>query len=287
MSHVTSAVSTKGGIGKTTTSANLGGLTADAGLRTLLIDMDGQPTLSSYFPLEYQAPGGTFDLLVHNVVDPDKIISRTCIPNLDIILSNDPHNQLETLLLHAPDGRLRLRSLLKRLPEYDLILIDTKGTVAVTVEMALIASDQALSPLVPEMLSAREFSRGTLMLFNGLDQLRQSVGFGAPPLHVVFNRQDHTSDGKQIAANVREMMGDLNSQVTVLTSHIPALVTYREAASHGVPAHRFEPVRPSGRRTPSALETLKSVACELWPEWSDRFAAVTEETVARRMKERR
>ena len=177
--------SSKGGVGKTTTSANLGGIAADAGLKTLLIDLDGQPTLSSYFPLDYQAPGGTFDLLVHNVVAPEQIISRTNIPGLDIVLSNDPRNQLETLLLHAPDGRLRLRSLLKRLPHYDLVIIDTKGTTAVTVEMALIASDLALSPLVPEMLSAREFSRGTVALFAGVDQLRQTVGFGAPPLVVV------------------------------------------------------------------------------------------------------
>lgn len=48
--QVNSIVSSKGGVGKTTTSANLGGIAADAGLKTLLIDLDGQPTLSSYFP---------------------------------------------------------------------------------------------------------------------------------------------------------------------------------------------------------------------------------------------
>ena len=146
--QVNSIVSSKGGVGKTTTSANLGGIAANAGLKTLLIDLDGQPTLSSYYPLDYQAPGGTFELLVHSIVEPEQIISRTNIPGLDIILSNDPHNQLETLLLHAPDGRMRLRSLLKRLPSYDLVIIDTKGTSAVTVEMALGASDLALSSLV-------------------------------------------------------------------------------------------------------------------------------------------
>lgn len=104
--QVISVAASKGGVGKTTTAANLGGLTADAGLKTLLIDLDGQPTLSSYFPLDYQARGGTFDLLVHSTTTPDEIISHTNIPGLDIILSNDPHNQLETLLLHAPDGRL-------------------------------------------------------------------------------------------------------------------------------------------------------------------------------------
>ncbi|WP_436286550.1 ParA family protein [Serratia nevei] len=45
---VISVISTKGGVGKTTVAANLGGLLADAGLRVLLIDVDMQPTLSSY-----------------------------------------------------------------------------------------------------------------------------------------------------------------------------------------------------------------------------------------------
>ncbi len=47
---VVSIVSTKGGVGKTTTAANLGGFLADAGMRVLLLDLDIQPTLSSYFP---------------------------------------------------------------------------------------------------------------------------------------------------------------------------------------------------------------------------------------------
>lgn len=45
--QVISIISTKGGVGKTTTAANLGGLAADAGLRVLLLDLDVQPTLSS------------------------------------------------------------------------------------------------------------------------------------------------------------------------------------------------------------------------------------------------
>ena len=49
--QVISIISTKGGVGKTTTAANLGGLVADAGLRVLLLDLDVQPTLSSYFKL--------------------------------------------------------------------------------------------------------------------------------------------------------------------------------------------------------------------------------------------
>ncbi|MHB0818522.1 ParA family protein [Stutzerimonas stutzeri] len=274
--QVTTTYSTKGGTGKTTGSANLGALAADSGLRTLLIDLDtGQPTLSSYFELAYTAPGGVYDLLVHNIVEADKVISRTQIPNLDIILSNDPHNQLETLLLHAPDGRLRLRSLLSRLPnDYDLVIIDTKGTSAVTVEMALVAANNAISPLYPEMLAAREFHRGTLQVLQGVNNLRRTLGLDELPLNVVFNRQDNSNDARDIALEIRDLLGSMGDSVKVLTTHIPALVTYRVAASQGVPAHHLERSKPSNRRAASALDTMKSVACEVWPSWEQRFQEV-------------
>lgn len=55
--QVVSIISTKGGVGKTTTAANLGGFAADTGLRVLLLDLDVQPTLSSYFTLGAGRPG--------------------------------------------------------------------------------------------------------------------------------------------------------------------------------------------------------------------------------------
>ncbi|MBI0473649.1 ParA family protein, partial [Pectobacterium parmentieri] len=115
-----SVISTKGGVGKTTIAANLGSFVADAGFRVLLLDLDMQPTLSSYYELSNRAAGGIYELLAFNEQDQGKIVSRTAIERLDVVLSNDEHRQLHTLLLHAPDGRLRLRNLLPVFqPHYD------------------------------------------------------------------------------------------------------------------------------------------------------------------------
>lgn len=149
--QVVSIISTKGGVGKTTTAANLGGLAADAGLRVLLLDLDVQPTLSSYYELTQRAPGGIYELLAFNERDLGQLVSRTIIAGLDLVLSDDHRGELNTLLLHAPDGRLRLRHLLPALaPLYDLVLIDTQGARSVLLEMAVLASDLALSPVTPE-----------------------------------------------------------------------------------------------------------------------------------------
>ena len=156
--QVVSIISTKGGVGKTTTAANLGGLAADAGLRVLLLDLDVQPTLSSYYELTQRAPGGIYELLAFNERDLDQLVSGTIIAGLDLVLSNDHRGELNTLLLHAPDGRLRLRHLLPALaPLYDLVLIDTQGARSVLLEMAVLASDLALSPVTPEILAAGSF----------------------------------------------------------------------------------------------------------------------------------
>ena len=155
--QVVSIISTKGGVGKTTTAANLGGFAADTGLRVLLLDLDVQPTLSSYFTLAERAPAGIYEMLAYNEQRAEQLVSRTAIEQLDLVLSNDDRGELNTLLLHAPDGRLRLRHLLPTLaPHYDLLLIDTQGARSVLLEMAVLASNLALSPVTPEILAARE-----------------------------------------------------------------------------------------------------------------------------------
>lgn len=276
---VTSLLSTKGGVGKTTLAANLGGFCADAGLKVLLIDMDPvQPSLSSYYPMTEEVSGGIFDLIAHNLTDPEKIISRTSIPNLSLILSNDPNNQLINLLLQAPDGRLRLAHLLKAFAnQFDLILIDTQGARSVMLEMVVLASDLAVSPLPPNMLSAREFNRGTLQMLEGLRPYSR-LGLLVPPIKVVVNCLDQTVDAREIHDAIRRTFAD-NTEIDVLRNTVPASVIFRQGSTAGMSAHRIEYKQPSNRRAPSALKIIRDLAIELFPQWADRFESMTENAV--------
>jgi chromosome partitioning related protein ParA len=281
----TSAISTKGGTGKTTKTANLGAFCADAGLRTLLIDLDPvQPSLSSYYDLVEPAPCGVFELIASNETRLDRIVSKTNIQNLSLIYSNDPHNHLINLLLQAPDGRLRLAHLKEIFAkDFDLVLIDTQGARTVLLEMVMLASDLAVSPLPPEMLSAREFNRGTLQMLDGLRPYAR-LGLPVPPIKAVVNGLDLTSDARTLDATIRETFRG-HADIQVIDTVIPDAVVYCESATHGIPAHRLEYRQPSNRQAPAALQVIRNLAIELFPDWADRFTAMNESVVHALVKE--
>ncbi|MDR1935262.1 MAG: ParA family protein [Candidatus Accumulibacter sp.] len=272
---VISVISTKGGVGKTTVAANLGGLAADAGLRVLLLDLDAQPTLSSYYELAQRAPGGLYELLTVNETDLSRLVSHTVIDGLDVLLSNDAHRQLGTLLLHAADGRLRLRNLLHVFrPHYDLLLIDTQGARSVMLEMAVLASDLAVSPVTPEILAARELRRGTLQLVEDIAPYRQ-LGIQPPPLYLLINRIPAISSNARLVRQTLRLIFKDHAGVRVLDTEVPAIEAFQRAATRGWPVHRVEYRRPAGRQAPAALEVVRELASELCPPWRERFAQVT------------
>lgn len=273
--QVISIISTKGGVGKTTVTANLGGFLADAGLRVLLLDLDMQPTLSSYFEIVARADCGIYELLAFNERDVSRLVSRTAVERLDVILSNDQHRQLATLLLNAPDGRLRLRNLLPAFePHYDLVLVDTQGARSVLLEMAVLASDMAVSPVTPEILAARELRRGTVRLLEDVAPFRH-LGIEPPPLKLLLNRVPAVSANARLIQQSLRLIFREDSGVEILGTEIPAIEAFPRAASHGLPAHRVERRRPTGRLAPSALEIMRSLAVELCPQWRERLVQVT------------
>ncbi|TVM06294.1 MAG: ParA family protein [Halomonas sp.] len=266
--RIISVLSTKGGVGKTTTTANLGGLLADAGLHVLIVDLDSQPSLSSYYPLLFEAPGGVYELMALSETRPERIVSNTVIDGLDLVASNDYQGQLPQLLLNAPDGRFRLSQLLNQgeLKDYDVILLDTQGARSITLEAAVLASDQALSPVTPDVLSAREFVRGTLGMFDELEQLTAYTSLSVPPLALLLNRLDETRNSQEVAQGLRNMLTS-DQRVTVLDSAFRMLSAFKLAGASGEPIHRYEPFKPSKRVTPAGGDLIKAVACELNPEW--------------------
>lgn len=257
---IVTVCSTKGGVGKTTLTANLAGLLADAGYRVLMVDADVQPTLSTYYPIERQAKFGLHHLLTQGTLED--AVSSTAIPGLDVVVSDDPEGALENWILHTPDGRVRMRHALRGPHEYEIVLVDTQGAVGPLQDGGVLAADILLSPLPPEILSAREFSRGLLAM---LERLRPMAHLGAPVghLYATIYRMDRTVDARRIADGLRAAASaDAPGAVTILDTVIPATVAYREAATARVPIHRWMQRR---RASHAAASSLLALARELLP----------------------
>lgn len=264
--------STKGGVGKTTLTANLGALLADMGLRVLLVDADVQPSLSKYFPLSPARPAaGLTEVIVRGEVTP-ACITATIYQNLDIVVSDDPEGNLPHWLLNRIDRGFRLRFALQApvvAGAYDCVLIDTQGAVGPLQDAAVMAADILVSPITPEILSAREFKDGTMEL---LERLEPGSALGATlgPMKALIYRQDRTADARIIASGIREDFIKLKGRVSVLDTVVPHAKAYKEAATLRMPVHRHE--RRRDGVTPSAYSVMHQLAWELIPSLQGIYA---------------
>jgi chromosome partitioning related protein ParA len=257
--------STKGGVGKTTLTANLGALLADMGLRVLLVDADVQPSLSKYFPLATPQPSAGLTSVIVGGEVTVSCITATVFRRLHIVVSDDPEGHLPNWLLHRIDRGIRLRAALQSplvAKAYDCVLIDTQGGIGPLQDAAVMAADILVSPITPEILSAREFRDGTMEL---LDRLEPGCALGATlgALKAVIYRQDRTADARMIAAGIREDYIRLKGRVTVLDTVVPHAKAYKEAATLRIPVHRHE--RRRDGVMPSARTVMHQLAWELIP----------------------
>ena len=264
--------STKGGVGKTTLTANLGALLADMGLRVLLIDADVQPSLSKYFPLAVANPAPALTEVIVRGTVSKSCTTATLYQNLDIVISDDPEGNLPHWLLNRIDRGFRLRFALQSpavVEAYDCVLIDTQGAIGPLQDAAVLAADILVSPITPEILSAREFRDGTMEL---LDRLEPGGALGASlgPMKAVIYRQDRSADARIIASGIREDFIKLKGRVAVLETVVPHAKAYKEAATLRVPVHRHE--RKRDGPTPSAYTVMHQLAWELIPSLEGVFA---------------
>lgn len=269
MAKTFGVVSTKGGVGKTSLSANLGGILADMGQKTLLIDGDYQQTLSSYYKLESRAKLGLSHFI--RTVDPTNCISKTTVENLDIILSDDPKATLADWIKESANNIYYLSAGIKKLQDqYDYIIIDSQGARGILQQSIILASDLLISPIIPEFLESREFLRGTIQM---LKDMEPPPGItipmpNLPPLLGLIYRQERTAQSVRIANAIRkEFYAETQGKISILDTFVPNISAYRQAAGASLPVHRFEFKRTGP--TSSAHDTFLTLVHELLPHLND------------------
>jgi chromosome partitioning related protein ParA len=265
-------ICTKGGVGKTTTAANLGGILADMGQRTLLVDCDPQQTLSRVYKILEPAQSGLIQL--YQNASAQGCISKTNIANLDIVVNNDPGKD-PVVATFLRQSFYHIHHLWKALfdlkSDYDYIIIDTQGAKGIIQESVMFAADALLSPVQPNGLDGREFITGTVESYR---QMQPKPGFPSitgrpvPPMKVVINMVDRTIQTDAIIKNLRKYFdAEADGLITVLNTVIPDLASYKQATPAGVPVHRYETSRHGP--TLAALHIMTQLVHELEPKLID------------------
>jgi len=147
--------SNKGGVGKTAAAVNLAYLAAEAGLNTLICDLDPQSSTSYYFrikpKLKRKARG-----LTKGGKPLDNSIKGTDFENLDLLPADFSHRNLDIVFHRFKRPHKRLNKIIMSLQDdYDLIILDSPPAINILAENIFHAADVVLVPLIPTILSER------------------------------------------------------------------------------------------------------------------------------------
>lgn len=156
MARIITVANQKGGVGKTTTVANLGAVLAERGYRVLLLDFDPQAALTAWAGLDpYHLSPTTYSLLIRESTELKDII-RSLKENLYIAPAGVDLAAVEYSLTSAEDRNIRLKKKISSDNNlFDFILIDTPPNLGLITTNALVASDELLIPVQCHYLAMR------------------------------------------------------------------------------------------------------------------------------------
>lgn len=229
MTRVIAIANQKGGVGKTTTVVNIGAYAALAGLRTLIIDIDGQGNATSVLAEE----PGTQSVFAGGEPQP------TGRHNLDIVASSAALPDDEHRIAQQLDGRQVLSGRLDSWrPRYDLMLIDCPPNLGTLPLSALLAADELLIPIQCEYYAME----GLGQILAAIQDLADQELPVPKVAGIVLTMHDHElSLNREVAEEVRRHFPD-----RVYTNTIPRDIALAAAPSHGRTIAEYDPLSPGG-----------------------------------------
>lgn len=227
----------KGGVGKTTTTINLGAALAEKGHRVLIVDLDPQGNASTGLGIDPSNRGlTTYDLILEEIELSD-VIQKSDQNNLMIIPATVDLSSADIELVANEKRSFMLHDALRQTAmdafDFDFILIDCPPSLSLLTVNAMVAAHSILVPLQSEFFALEGLSQ--LMLT--VREVRQTAN---PNLRIegvvltMFDRRNNLST--MVEQDARENLGEI-----VFQTRIPRNVRLSEAPSFSMPVLNYDP----------------------------------------------
>jgi chromosome partitioning protein len=254
--RVVSMCNQKGGVGKTTTTINLGAALAEYGRKVLLVDFDPQGSLSVGLGLNpHEMDLTIYNLLLQPDVSLADVVVPSGVPGMDLLPSNIDLSAAEVQLVNEVAREQTLqRALAPALAEYDVILIDCQPSLGLLTVNALTASDGVIVPLECEYFALR----GVALLKTTIDKVRERLNPRLEIEGVLGTMFDgRTLHGREVMERLVQAWGD-----TVFHTVIRRTVKFSDSTVAGEPITTYA-------SSSAGAESYRQLAKEVLSRWPD------------------
>jgi chromosome partitioning protein len=232
--RVIAVANQKGGVGKTTTTVNVGACLAELGLRTLIIDLDPQGNASTGLGIENRGLETSMYHVIMHEVPLENCVEPSAVKNLFVAPASLDLAGAEIELVPAFSRENRLRRAVEQvIDDYDYVIIDCPPSLGLLTVNGLNAAREVLVPIQCEYYALE----GLGQLLRNVDLVKRNLNPELDVSTIVCVMYDaRTKLAEQVVEEVREHFGD-----KVCRTVVPRTVRLSEAPSFGQPIIVFDP----------------------------------------------
>ena len=229
----------KGGVGKTTSTINMGACLAEYGRKVLLVDLDPQGALSAGLGLTHDDIEDTiYDVMLDSHTSIHSAIQHTGVPGLDLVPANIDLSAAEIQMVNEVGREHTLARALRPVRrDYDFIIIDCQPSLGLLTVNALACSQGVIIPMECEFFSLR----GLALLTDTVEKVSDRVNFDLEVMGILVTMFDRrTKHAREVMSRVVDYFGD-----KVFDTVITRTVRFPETSVAGEPITTWAPSSPA------------------------------------------